>query len=63
MKEGKTIYHIDRVLQETGDVADNGFYKIYVNMEIDDNSDIAEGIPLLSIEEIIEPQDYVLQIL
>ncbi len=29
--QGKAIYHIDRVLRETGDVEDNGFYEIYVN--------------------------------
>ncbi len=28
-EEGKTIYHVDRVLRETGKVVDNGFYEIY----------------------------------
>lgn len=41
-KKGKTIYHIDRTVRETGDVTDNGLQEIYVNTKIDDGSDIAE---------------------
>ena len=40
-KEGKTIYHIDRTVRETGTVRDNGLQEIYVNTKIDDGSDIA----------------------
>jgi predicted transposase/invertase (TIGR01784 family) len=40
--KGKTIYHIDRVIRETGDVTDNGFSEIYVNTKIDDGSNIAQ---------------------
>lgn len=52
--KGKTIYHIDRVLRETGDVVDNGFYEIYVNTEIDDNSDIAELMKIYSSSDVPE---------
>lgn len=38
----KAVYHIDRTIQETGDVVDNGFYEIYINAEIDDGSDTAK---------------------
>ena len=41
-KSGKTVYHIDRVIRETGEVQDNGLQEIYVNTRIDDGSDIAE---------------------
>ncbi|MBQ8559662.1 MAG: PD-(D/E)XK nuclease family transposase [Tyzzerella sp.] len=41
-KSGKTVYHIDRVIRETGEVQDNGLQEIYVNTKIDDGSDIAE---------------------
>ena len=41
-KSGKTIYHIDRVIRETGEVQDNGLQEIYVNTKIDDGSDVAE---------------------
>ena len=30
-KGGKTVYHIDRVVRETGMVLDNGLQEIYVN--------------------------------
>ena len=38
----KTVYHIDRVVRETGEVQDNGLQEIYVNTKIDDGTDIAE---------------------
>lgn len=47
-KEGKTIYHIDRILRETGTLVHNGFHEIYVNTEIDDGTDIAGLMALLS---------------
>lgn len=37
-----SLYHIDRILRETGKIVYNGANKIYVNAEIDDGSDIAE---------------------
>lgn len=40
-KSGKTIYHIDRVIRETGEVQENGLQEIYVNTKIDDGSDVA----------------------
>lgn len=39
---GKTIYHVERVIRETGEVVDNGLQEIYVNTKIDDGTDIAE---------------------
>ena len=41
-KAGKTVYHIDRTVRETGSVTDNGLQEIYVNTKNDDGSDIAE---------------------
>ena len=41
-REGKTIYHINRVIEETGTIVENGTHEIYVNAAIDDKSDIAE---------------------
>lgn len=37
-----SLYHIDRILRETGKVVYNGANEIYVNAEIDDGSDITE---------------------
>ena len=41
-KHGKTIYHIQRTVLETGDIVENGTHEIYVNTAIDDGSDIAQ---------------------
>ena len=41
-KKGKTMYHVDRVLRETGDVVENGFSEIYVNAAVKDGSDVSE---------------------
>ena len=40
--KGKTTYHVDRILRETGDIVDNGFYEIYVNARNKDGSPTAE---------------------
>ena len=45
-KKNKTIYHVDRVLRETGDVVDNGFYEVYVNTQVDDKTEISELMKL-----------------
>ena len=36
------MYHIDRIIRETGKVVDNGFEEIYVNTKVKDGSDISE---------------------
>ena len=41
-QSGKTVYHIDRTVRETGEIQDNGLQEIYVNTKIDDGSDVAE---------------------
>ena len=38
----KTVYHIDRIIRETGETLDNGLQEIYVNTQINDGTDIAE---------------------
>lgn len=41
-QKGKTVYHVDRMVRETGEITDNGLQEIYVNTKIDDGSDIAK---------------------
>jgi predicted transposase/invertase (TIGR01784 family) len=41
-KGNKTIYHINRVIEETGAIVENGIHEIYVNATVDDKSDISE---------------------
>lgn len=40
--EKHTIYHIERVIKETGTVVENGTHEIYVNTAIDDGTELAE---------------------
>ncbi len=40
--EGKTVYHIDRIIRETGTIVENGFREIYVNAANKDGSDISK---------------------
>lgn len=42
LKGGKAIYHVDKVLRETGSVVDDGLHEIFVNTVIDDGTDISD---------------------
>ncbi|MDO4313032.1 MAG: Rpn family recombination-promoting nuclease/putative transposase [Eubacteriales bacterium] len=39
---GKAVYHVNRIVQETGKAVYNGMTEIYINTRIDDGSDIAK---------------------
>lgn len=41
-QKGKTIYHLETVIRETGTSVDDGTHRIFVNCAINDGSDIAE---------------------
>ena len=36
------LYHVDRIVRETGEAVDNGLAEIYVNAAVDNGSDISE---------------------
>ena len=38
---GKTTYHVERTVKETGKVVHNGLTEIYVNAAVDDGTDTA----------------------
>ncbi len=40
-KKGKTIYHIKKIVEETGEIIDDGAYEIFVNTAVVDNTDIS----------------------
>ena len=52
LKGKKTIYHLDKVLRETGKTVDDGLHEIFVNTAIDDNSDIAELMSCFTKKEV-----------
>ena len=41
-KSQRSLYHVDRVIRETGEIVENGFTEIYINAEVDDNTDVSE---------------------
>ena len=56
LKGGKTIYHVDKVLRETGKVIDDGLHEIYVNTVIDDGSDISDLMACFMKKEVKNPK-------
>lgn len=56
LKGGKTIYHVDKVLRETGTAVDDGLHEIFVNTVIDDGTDIADLMACFMKKEISSPK-------
>ena len=52
LKKERVIYHIDRVIRETGEVISNGYQEIYINAQIDDGTDLAEYMKILKSETV-----------
>jgi predicted transposase/invertase (TIGR01784 family) len=38
----RPLYHVDRIVRETGKIVDNGFEEVYVNTKIKDDSEVSE---------------------
>lgn len=55
-KAGKTIYHVESVIRETGGVIDNGRYEVYLNTKVDDGSEIAELMRCFKQEIVNNPK-------
>ena len=53
-KSGKALYHVDRVVRETGELAYNGFSEIYINAEVNDNSDVAKLMEIFTKDEVYD---------
>ena len=47
-KSKRPLYHVDRVIRETRQVVENGFTEVYVNAEVDDDSDVARLMNIFS---------------
>lgn len=55
LKGGKTTYHIDKVVRETGKILDDGMKIVCVNTKVNDGSLIAQLMQLFTQTEISEP--------
>lgn len=56
--DGKTIYHVDRVIRENGKVVYNGFHEIYINTQIDDGSDIADLMKIYKSVDVLNDERF-----
>lgn len=52
LKGNKTIYHVEKILRETGEFIDDGLHEIFVNTVIDDGTDIAELMSCFTKKEV-----------
>lgn len=48
----KTIYHVEKVLRETGEVVNDGLHEIFINTVIDDGTNIAELMSCFTKKEV-----------
>ncbi len=56
LKGGKTIYHVDNVIRETGEIIDDGLHRIFVNTAVDDDSDIADLMSCFTKKSFVNPK-------
>lgn len=56
IKGGKTIYHIDKVIRETGEKIDDGLHEIFVNTAINDESDISDLMSCFTKKYVEDPK-------
>ena len=56
LKRNKTIYHVEKILRETGEIIDDGLHEIFVNTTIDDGTDIAELMSCFTKKEVKNPK-------
>lgn len=54
--EDRTIYHIDKVIRESGTVVDDGLREIFVNTAVNDGSTIAELMACFLVESVNNPK-------
>ncbi len=55
---GKTVYHVDRILRETGEVVDNGLSEIYVNTRMKDGSATSELMTIFTQDKAYDDEKF-----
>lgn len=56
LKGGKPIYHIEKVLRETGEAVDDGLHEIFVNTAINDGTVISDLMACFMEKEVTDPK-------
>lgn len=57
-RRGRTIYHADRIIRETGDMVDDGIHMVYINTKVDDGTEIAELMKIFDSHEIPDNEKF-----
>jgi hypothetical protein len=55
-KRNKTLYHVDKVLRETGEMVDDGLSEVFVNTKVNDGSTVAELMECFLQKEVNNPK-------
>lgn len=53
-----TIYHVDKVIRETGELVDDGLYEVYVNTKIKDGSKVSDLMECFIQREIVDHKEF-----
>lgn len=53
LKQRKTVYHVERQIEETKLCVNNGYHEIYINAEVDDKSDVSEVMKIMSTPDYV----------
>ena len=53
-KSGKALYHVDRIIRENGTMVDNGFSELYVNAEVQDDSNVARLMEIFTKHDVYD---------
>ena len=56
LAKGRTIYHINKVIEKTGDIIDDGLHEIFVNAQVNDKTEIAELMECFTQKEVNNPK-------
>ena len=54
--KGKTLYHIDKVIRETGDVVDDGVSEVFVNAQVNDGTKVSDLMRCMLQERVNDPK-------
>lgn len=49
-----TIYHVDKVIRETGGLVQDGLYEVYVNAKVKDGSKVSELMDCFTQREVVD---------
>lgn len=53
-----TIYHVDKVIRETGGLVDDGLHELYVNTKVKDGSKISDLMECFIQREMVDNKDF-----